>query len=89
MKKNHLTRKQQQQRSTASRIERASSPDEISQIIDVSANNFSPDNYRLKIVYLEGMFGNFEKFYDVLGYSKEDPEHNKIIFQLICYSIIR
>ena len=88
MKKNHRNKEQQQNSLIASRIEQASTPEEIFHIIDEALDDNSIDGFRMKICYLEGIFGNFEKYYDVLTYSKNNEEHNKIIFQLICYSII-
>lgn len=86
--KNPFFQSPKEERATVIQIEKAHSPQEVSRIIE-SAFDDSHLSYRLKIVYLEETFGDyFEKFYDVLNYSKDNEEHNKIMFQLIAYSII-
>ena len=72
MKKNHRNKEQQQNSLIASRIEQASTPEEIFHIIDEALDDNSIDGFRMKICYLEGIFGNFEKYYDVLNYSKNN-----------------
>ena len=82
MKKNHRNKEQQQNSLIASRIEQASTPEEIFHIIDEALDDNSIDGFRMKICYLEGIFGNFEKYYDVLNYSKIMKNIIRLFFNL-------